>query len=374
MIRNARKSLLTAAVAPLLLAGIAAASPDPESNPDPTCLTSLDHCVKGSASLQMMSEGNGVRFVFGCEAVAAAGAAGTVIRSESEGGCVLMKGVTIVDTALGVSSPGSFAATQDMVVADPNGDTLRVCWRVLATFVQSGGVAEHAGCMPALPSDEPDIEDIAGDANGLNVTGIQVDTRPASYDRADLLTVRLETTYAAIPVGDDGIDYQPTGVAITHRTQAIPGSFENTFSLAYRLDTVIAGCRSYLEAATTSSGTVTYWDQIDGPPTACPNPNITTPAAITHPAWTATIDSEARTIRLHYPFSSLSAAQAQYLKIGNTLQRPRGATFLLREMAGWNSVTGRREAPVLLDTTATGPDFVIGSDVPADVPCTRSCP
>ena len=373
MIRYVRRSLSIAAAVTALAAGAAVAGP--RSGPDLSCVGSVENCVRGSGSFQVTAEDDGVRVTYTCEAVASTFATGTIIRPEAQEGCALRRGSATLDTAPGIGVPGApLAVTGDTVPIEPGTGVLRVCWRVRATF-SDGGNLEDSGCSPTVPSGAPpQIEDIAGDANGLNSAGVQLDTRPASYDPADLLTVRMETTYDAIPVGDDGIRHEPTGLAITIGTLATPRSFEDSLSLAYRLDTVIAGCRSYLEAATTSDGTVTYWDQIHGPPSACPNPNITTPTAISHPEWTATVDPADRTIRLHYPFSSLTAVQAQYLKVGNTLQRPSGATLLLRELAGWNSVTGRREAPQILDATATGPDFVIGSDVPPDIPCTTGCP
>jgi hypothetical protein len=364
-----------AAAVSLFLGGTADADQAPATAPDPTCLTVLENCVRGSGSFQVTADGEGLRVAYECDVLGSSFTVSTVIKPEAEEGCVLKRGPATVDTAPGASAPARFSATADSLTLGPGTGTLRVCWKVRAVF-SNGGLLEHSGCTPAVPAaGTPHIEDIAGDANGLNATGLQVDTRPASYDRADLLTVRMETTYDAIPVGDDGVHHEPTGLAITVGTLAAPGTIEDGEGLVYRLDTVIAGCRSYLEAWIYNDVTTARWDQVDGPPAACPDgENQQSPGHGAKPEWTATVDPVTKTVRSWYPFASLSTRQADYLKVGSSLRTPRGGTLALREYSTWNGATGRMGAGLLLDGTATGPDFVIGSDVPADIPCTKGCP
>ncbi|HEX9892221.1 MAG TPA: hypothetical protein VGB28_09195 [Actinomycetota bacterium] len=372
---SSTKRLTVAIILSLLAAPGAMAGAATGADPDPACLTSTQSCVRGSGSFQVTAEGEGLRVTYGCDVLGSTFTVSTVIRPEADEGCALKRGSATVDTARGASTPTRFTATGDSVTLGPGTGTLRVCWKVRATF-SNGSLLEDSGCAPAVPAGGgPHIEDVAGDANGLNAAGLQLDTRPASYDRADLLTIRMETTYDTVPVGEDGVHHEPTGLAITVGTVATPGTIEDREGLVYRVDTVIAGCRSYLEAWIYNDVTTARWDQVDGPPAACPDgENQQAPGHGSKPEWTATVDPASKTVRSWYPFASLSARQADYLKVGNSLRTPRGGTLALREYSTWNGATGRIGAGLLLDATATGPDFVIGSDVPPDVPCTKGCP
>lgn len=75
------------------------------------------------------------------------------------------------------------------------------------------------------------------------------------------------------------------------------------------------------------------------------------------PGWTATVDGT--TVTLRYPLATFDAAGRTYLAEGGRLLRWWGVSSFVSNA---------------LDVTLEGPDFVIGSDMPADVPCTMDCP
>ena len=226
-----------------------------------------------------------------------------------------------------------------------------------------------------LPSERL-ITDPVGDANGL--TGQQVDTRPASYDPADIRTVTLGTTYDEVPVGEDGMLYEPTGLAVgigTTATPDVPDPLlpEGNPHVLYRLDVTIDGHRVHLEAELfrdpgQPARAVSFIHVADG----CTGGE--------GPCWarsrgSATIDPERKEIVMHFPFSSLNAEEMELLGPGNVLVYPRGATAVPH---GSTTVeVGDRyivEREARLDLTVYGGDFRVGSDVPADEPCTSGCP
>jgi len=242
---------------------------------------------------------------------------------------------------------------------------------------QVDAVALVLGIAPVEAVRAPRIFDPGGDANGLGAADVHRDTRPASWDPADLLLVRFETTYDEVPVGEDGIDFRPTGVAIRFKTLASPNVFVGDAVTHYRLATTIAGCPSHLlgvllrDQDTGGLRTYAAWDQHDA---ACPDGLMAHYNENRVPEWTASIDPQARELRIYYPFGSLSAQQAQFLKIGNALSAPRAETHS-PDLPFFEDFTDTRvDVAPTLDTTAIGEEFVIGSDVPQDIPCTKGCP
>lgn len=216
------------------------------------------------------------------------------------------------------------------------------------------------------------ITDIAGDANGINgqgfgdVTGFDP-SQPndtVSYGPADLRTVRFQTTYDAVPVGADGIDYQATGLAIHVTTTDAPGSEGPT--LIYRINTAVGGCGSFLQAylrgpaagPTDTADKTLQWRQLDA---GCPDGAKT----LTNPAWTATVDEASKTLTMTFPFASLTPAQLSAMGVGSYLGLPEAEV---------RSQLALLTAPLIDGTPAAEEDFVVGSDVPADVPCTVDCP
>ena len=236
----------------------------------------------------------------------------------------------------------------------------------------SGAAADARGAV---------IQDGANDANMVNnqnlttvvtVAGNNVgvpyfagqDTKEASYDPADLRQVTLETLYSPTPVGEDGIDYRATGFQIRMATTATPKSDGPT--LIYRLNATIDGCSSFFQTfvggpasapTDTPSGTV-QWRQLTA--AACPDAATTQ----TNPGWTLKIDDAAKQLVMTYPYKAMSAAQRSALREGVSIHVPQ---------AGVRTQLGVATAPQI-DETAVGDSFVIGSDMPADVPCTVGCP
>lgn len=220
------------------------------------------------------------------------------------------------------------------------------------------------------PSDRL-ITDPLGDANGI--TNLQPDTRPASYDPADMRTVRVETTYDATPIGDDGIDYEPTGVAIRIGTTATPDAPEEAPHTVYRYATRIDGLEVHLEAEVfrepgEPARGISFIHVTDG----CTGGS--------GPCWsrsrgTAEIDPERKEIVLRFPFAALDAEEMALLGAGNVLVAPRGETAV--SLGSTTVQVGQRyliEREARLDLTVRGGDFRVGSDVPPDVACTSGCP
>lgn len=240
--------------------------------------------------------------------------------------------------------------------------------RLLVIAVASIGLV-----VPASAEDSPvHIIDIANDANGINGQGFSDITgenpsqpnETLSYAPADLRSVRFETAYDAVPVGADGIDYRATGLAIHVTTTDTPGSEGPT--LIYRINTAVGGCGSFLQAylrgpaagPTDAVDKTLQWRQLDA---GCPDGAKT----LTNAAWTATVDEATKTLTMRFPFSSLSPAQLSAMGVGSYLGVP--SAEVRTQLAALT-------APLIDDTPAALDDFVIGSDVPADVPCTVDCP
>ena len=216
---------------------------------------------------------------------------------------------------------------------------------------------------------QPHITDIAGDAN---TDLVEADTSPASYDPADILSVRFETEYVAIPVGDDGIDHEPTALVVHYATLAPPSSDATTIS--WDVTAEIGGCLSRLRVA--DRGIVGFpldpdegmltWAQFEE---TCPD---TAGEPAWSPFWSATLDESSGGWKWRIPLDSLTPSQADVLAPGATISAAWAATRTYGLLTATNlpgDITLWR-----IDKTGTGTDFVIGEDVPPDVPCTQGCP
>jgi len=246
---------------------------------------------------------------------------------------------------------------------------------ILMTMV--AGMALATMLPGAATAAGPQITDPAGDANG---TGQPLDTRPASLDPADVLDVTIETEYLATPVGEDGIDYEPTALLVRFETLAAPRSDTTTFS--YVLQSRVGSCpmslAGYIAGTLTNPGDGrpgdVRWTWSGGCPgvPVSDNPVVGNGAAHENPAWTAQVDQPARELRMRIPFASLTAQQSQVLRPGARIDEPRAFTY---HTAGAYIVGtfGFFASATPIDSTATGASFTIGEDVPADVPCTRGC-
>lgn len=233
-------------------------------------------------------------------------------------------------------------------------------------------LAVLALAVPAGAEGTAHIVDIAQDANVINgqglgdLTGVDP-SQPndvASYAPADLREIRFETAYSATPVGFDGIDYTATALKIHVTTTATPKSDGPT--LIYRINTAVNGCASFLQsyirgaasAPVDTANNTLQWRQLDA---GCPDGVKT----VTNAAWTTTVDDATKTLTMTFPYASLSEAQLATMGVDAYLGAPHGEV---------RTQLATATAPLIDDTPAAEEDFTIGSDVPADVPCTVGCP
>jgi hypothetical protein len=236
-------------------------------------------------------------------------------------------------------------------------------WGAVVIVLAFGGGAFAQG---------PQITDIAGDANGLVVSQ---DTRPASYDPADLLEVRFRTTYQATPVGDDGIDYVPTGLAIHFDTLAPVKSDGPTvaFTVYADLDGCSGSFRGFVGGPLTNPGDgragSAVWSYNDCPEVV---PVLHSSHSAEHERFTALTDPAGELV-VTYPFEAFTAEQRDVLDVGTRLDAPRAYTQT-SQGADLVGTFGLWVQAVTIDWTDTGAAFVVGEDVPPDVPCTRGCP
>lgn len=221
----------------------------------------------------------------------------------------------------------------------------------------------------AAAAPAPQITDMAGDANGLN---LGQDTRPGSYDPADLLQVGLETSYVAVPTGG-GTRYDPTGLVIRFKTLAPPKSDAST--LAFDLRATVSGCpslfRAFLQGPLTNPGDprggTVEWHWSEGCPGIEPTglPLVVNGTTLTDQDWTVVGPSGTSELVIRIPFDSLSGQAGAVLKPGAVIAqpsasvRPTHGAFILGTFGLWV-----HNAPI--DTTATGASFTVGEDVPPD--------
>lgn len=211
----------------------------------------------------------------------------------------------------------------------------------------------------------PHVTDQPGDANALNAQGLVAggpadgSATPQQYAPADLLSVTYATTYDAVPVGDDGIDYQATGVQariVTSEPAASDGP-----TLIYRLNVDVGFCGGFLQhyvngpASAPTDGEGLEFRQFASRGCAAD-------ATVTNDAWTATVEDS--TLVFSFPYAGMAAAELKSFAVGRVISTT---------AAEVRTQLGVATAPAI-DLTAAGRSFKIGSDLPADVPCTTGCP
>lgn len=218
----------------------------------------------------------------------------------------------------------------------------------------------------------PSVTDIANDANFVNGQqirrGIEVDTGEASYDPADIRAITFETTYEAVPVGWDGIDYRATGLNVHYRTTATPGSDGPT--ILYRLEVSVDGCLSYLQTFLRGPRSLP-----DDPPDRyvqwvqlrpnCPDGEGTW---ILPGYWTATVDPSAKELVMSFPYYALNSKELAKMDEGSVLFGAEANTRTSFWAVPESGFTGPG-----IDESPIGEEFVIGSDMPEDIPCTTGC-
>jgi hypothetical protein len=233
------------------------------------------------------------------------------------------------------------------------------------TAVAAAALAVGALVLPAGAADPaPHVTDQASDANAINGQGLLVggaaDGTPGqSYAPADLLSVTYATTFDAVPVGEDGIDYEATGVQARIVTTAPAKSDGPT--LIYRLNVDVGTCGGFVQY---------YLNGPASPPTdgkglefrQFASRGCDANATVRNPAWTVTQDGTALVFAL--PYEGMAPAEAKNFAVGKVVSTV-GAEV--------RTQLGVLTAPAI-DLTGAGKSFKIGSDLPADVPCTVGCP
>jgi hypothetical protein len=253
---------------------------------------------------------------------------------------------------------------------------IRHAWLVGAIVVLGGTVAQ--GAEPA-----PHIVDPRGDANALTfpyapggvVGNVQrtlfpddplgpgTATEPASLAPADLLSVRFETTFVAIPIGEDGIDYRGTGIRVDLRTTEAPRSLGLTtlYEIATHLPSGSVGCRHNFSAVFPGQdgGNAQPYARagVGGSADGC---WAGEGGSVTLPAATLTVVAQPPGLVIQIAADTVPEDIRPMFEEGGVIQSPVAWTALA-------SIAPR------IDGTLRGPDFIIGSDMPADVPCTKGC-
>lgn len=210
--------------------------------------------------------------------------------------------------------------------------------------------------------DDPEITDVAGDANFINGQGVVPghedgpDTRPASLDGADLRAVWFTTDYVSSKVLDPETDavlrveYAPTGLRIHLRTEAPIHPTPQNRSIRYRVIASLPGCRVRFELwALGESGAIHIISRLDaGCPSGIRQDSVATSSNL--PSFDGNVATFA------FPFSHQWVAEL--LSDGLTIPQPAA-----------NVVFAFPDGAVI-DEAASGRSFTVGSDVPPDVDCT----
>lgn len=224
---------------------------------------------------------------------------------------------------------------------------------------------------PAGADDSPPhLQDISGDANGLGRI-VEVPTSPASYGAADLVSVELETAYTANSIGEDGIDYRPTGLRVVFKTFGSPADIVPGADTLFGLSTMDFGRIMHLEGviSKSSSGVLTADARLrlDGD---CAE-SADKCWERSGDSWTAEVDETQNTLTLTYPFSSLTTDEQELIGVGSILWLPAAQTVQPYVYPG--AEAGNTESPAPIDRTPEGRLFIVGADVPEDVDCTDEC-
>lgn len=220
----------------------------------------------------------------------------------------------------------------------------------------------------AITSVDPEIQDIAGDSNAINWLLEEYSTSPVSYAPADLTSVDFKTAYEPIPIGNDGIDFQPTALRVVFTASGSPADIAPGSELVFQALGSILPHKVYLEGTVSrsASGVIAATAQLRREDWGC-NEDPSLCWERSDPEWSAVVDDDKRTLTLTYPFSSLAADEASIIGVNRILWGPEAHTLQLRD-----SIAGDSEE-VLVDSARWGHLFIVGEDVPQDVNCTQSC-
>ena len=246
-------------------------------------------------------------------------------------------------------------------------------WALFALLLAPAALASEAAPSPLVYDIEGDanglglyhvpggqVRDLLGDALDNDPFGGGVSTGPASTAGSDILSLGYETSYDAVPVGADGIDYRATGLRVHLRTAAQPGAPVGSASyivFAHLTDGFGTTCRtSFGVTIPEGGGAGTYpvtWSFENQFTSICPRPS----GAYTHPDWTAQVTATG--ITMTFPMSGLAEEERFVIDEGVPFTRTLGIT---------------RVSAAQMDRSPFGPSWSVGQDMPADVPCTTGCP
>jgi hypothetical protein len=231
--------------------------------------------------------------------------------------------------------------------------------RLAAGLVLALTIALTTAPAGAGTAETPELTDPAGDANFVSaLAGDQRDTRPASFDNVDIRAVWFETEYSKTKIADQAsgavlrVEHRPTALVVHIQTTA-PVHPTSPFSAArYKVQATVPACTASFELRTytnAANAAAEIWPV--GTNAACgglpPLSGVVSPVKPTIEGTVAT---------LTFPLSHEKVREV--IAAGNVLSQPAAHVTV---SAGTPAQT--------VDTTAAGPNFAIGQDVPADIDC-----
>jgi hypothetical protein len=268
--------------------------------------------------------------------------------------------------------------------------------KILRVTLIAGAVAAlpWAGAV-AAPGEQ--ITDVSGDAHGVMqpyhdggayglLTDILADTctlysggpdctgngtaiDQLSYGQADILGARISTIYDAIPVGDDGIDYRPTGIGIDIRTSAVPRIADGTVRFQVLALLPDDNCELNLQVSVPGTGAPSGDVNLHvGPTLASSCDGDVTPAHTPLDGSHIQVTTSPPGVKIAIPYSLYGPSILQYMGEETSIMEPwvhAGITSEAEEprtSIGW------------LDKSPKYVGFYVGEDMPGDVPCTKNCP
>lgn len=219
------------------------------------------------------------------------------------------------------------------------------------------------GALPgwAGTTEEPEITDPAGDANFLSaVSGNTEDTRPVSFDNADLQGVWFETSYTTSKQTDPAtgqitnVRYLPDALLVHIRTVAPVRPTSPWGSFRFKVQATVPSCQASLELlVATAPANDAAEIRPAAPGTTCGD-GLTIVRSEVKPTYEGAVST--MTFPLWEPLT------AQVLSVGTVLSQP---SALVTASLGVGS-----SIPESLDEAGDGSDFTVGQDVPPDVDCT----
>jgi hypothetical protein len=210
---------------------------------------------------------------------------------------------------------------------------------------------------------DPDITDVAGDANALSVVANnQQDTRPVSSGNGDLRAVWFETAYSTTKVKDASggvlrVEHRPTALLVRIRTEAPARPLTPWSALRFKVNANLPACNATLDLLVGSTvGNEQAEIRPSAPSTNCGEDASGNPITLVISPVKPTFDGAVST--LTYPLAN--ALVSPVLTAGTLLSQTKAQAL------------GTVGAPVTIDQTGAGRNFTIGQDVPADIDCTAT--